>query len=96
MNGRCPRCNQFLVSEEWENHICNLRTRHAAEVVFDWISSGHKDQNGDFIRMGLALDGTLYSLITCKHNPPHTAKRKFTGCGTKQGLDRASEEALSS
>ena len=36
----------------------------------------------------LALDGTYYRIVVCKHNPPHSAKRKFTPEDTKQGLGR--------
>lgn len=34
-------------------------------------------------------DGYLYRLIMCKHKPPHSTKRKFTGENTNQGLDKA-------
>jgi hypothetical protein len=33
------------------------------------------------------LDGTLYSLITCKHNPPHNTNRIITGKSTNREGD---------
>lgn len=69
--GRCPRCGEFIIEEQARTHKCRIRTKRAKEIVFDWISDGFVSDNGDYVRLGKSLDGTLYSLVVCKHNPPH-------------------------
>jgi hypothetical protein len=85
--GRCPRCHKFLVAEEEKSHICSMPCQGALSIFFDHIHSAIEDDNGDTVRVGKGLDGYYYRLVVCKHNPPHSAKRDFTGYGTKQGLD---------
>jgi hypothetical protein len=95
--GRCPRCNKFMVAEEWDEHKCDFKDiplTDCKSIILDHITDFGQDKNGDHVYRAWALDGVLYRLVVCKHNPPHSAKRKFTGCGTKQGLDSTSFEAL--
>jgi hypothetical protein len=93
--GRCPRCRRFVIAEELTSHTCHIAISRAETIWFDWFSDdGFTDESSDYIRMAKGLDGTLYSLILCKHNPPCSAKRKFTDPDTKQGLYRASEEVV--
>jgi hypothetical protein len=92
--GRCPRCGTFITSEQVASHDCHIPIKSANTIFLDWMGDGFTDENGDYVRMAQGLNGTLYSMILCKHNPPHSTKRKFTDYDAKQGLDRASEEVL--
>jgi hypothetical protein len=79
--GRCPRCRKFMVAEEWSNHECDFddyEIRGCKEIVLDHITDSGLDKNGDRVHLAWALDGMLYRLLVCSHNPPHSAKRKFT------------------
>ena len=40
-------------------------------VWFNWISEGFTDDNRDYVRSAKGLDGILYTLIECTHNPSH-------------------------
>jgi len=92
--GRCPRCHKFLIEEQRETHSCQISVGDVQEIVLDYMTDGCKDENGDIVKVAWGLDGILYRLILCKHNPPHSTKRPFTGCGTKQGLDSPSKTAV--
>jgi hypothetical protein len=93
--GRCPRCNTFVIAEQVHNHKCKVELKGVREVFLEsWVMHDHKDENDDSLSVAMGLDGYMYRLVLCAHNPPHSAKRKFTGCGTKQGLDSTSEEIL--
>jgi hypothetical protein len=88
--GRCPRCNAFLVAEQQAAHVCDFRDvpiRSYREVVLDHMTDCGTDKRGDGVKLGWGIDGTLYRFLICRHNPPHSAKRDFTGSCTKQGLD---------
>jgi len=95
--GRCQRCRKFMIQEEMTKHQCDYRDiqiSDAQELLLDHLTDLGVDRNGDHIYIAWGLDGIFYRLVECKHNPPHATKRKFTGCGTKQGLDRASARVL--
>lgn len=85
--GRCPRCSRAIIGEQLGSHKCNIAVKGAETILLDWIADGFTDENDDYVRMAQGLDGTLYELVLCKHNPPHSTKRGFTGCGAKQRLD---------
>lgn len=90
--GRCPRCRKFLIAEEYESHTCDFRDvplKGCKEIVLDHMTACGVDKSGDNVTLGWGIDGTLYRLIVCKHNPPHSTKRKSTDEETKQGLDNA-------
>jgi len=88
--GRCPRCNKALIEEEFQSHECEIKAKGVEEIVVDnFCELIQRDGQGHRLIVAQGLDGVLYWLIECKHNPPHTTKRKFTGYDTKQGLDRA-------
>jgi hypothetical protein len=88
--GRCPRCKKFIVGEQLVSHKCEIAIKGAAApMFFDWIGDGFTDDNDDYVRMATGLNGILYELVLCKHNPPHSAKRRFTDEGTKHELDNA-------
>jgi len=85
--GRCPRCKKAIIAEQVASHECNIAIKGAETIFLNWIADGFTDENDDYVRMAQGLDGTLLELVLCKHNPPHSTKRDFTGYGTKQGLD---------
>jgi len=76
--GRCPRCNRFLIAEQRQGHHCRVSIRKVEEIILDWMNEGVQDENEDVVHVAMGLDGILYRLILCKHNPPHVAKRNFT------------------
>ena len=76
--GRCPRCRTFITSEQVESHHCVIPVKNENTIFLDWMGDGFTDENDDYIRMAQGLNGTLYSLILCRHNPPHSTKRIFT------------------
>jgi hypothetical protein len=85
--GRCPRCGRAIIEEQLASHKCNIAVKGAETILLDWIADGFTDENDDYVRMAQGLDGTLFELVLCRHNPPHSAKRNFTGGCAKQGLD---------
>jgi hypothetical protein len=76
--GRCPRCGTFITSEQVTPHNCRIPIKSASTIFLDWVSDGFTDENGDYVRNAQGLNGTLYSLVLCNHNPPHSTKLKFT------------------
>jgi hypothetical protein len=79
--GRCPRCNKFMVQEEWNSHQCdfhNLDLTSATELVMDTITDLRVNRNGDHVYVAWGLDRVFYRLVECKHNPPHMTKPKLT------------------
>lgn len=80
--GRCPRCNRFMVEEEWKTHKCNFEEiplRGCEEIILDHLTDSGEDCNGDHVHLAWALNGMLYRLIVCKHNPPHNLGKRWLG-----------------
>lgn len=75
--GHCGRCGQFLIAEEESTHKCVIPFQGMKEVFLDWIGTTFTDQNLDTVTMAKGLDGYLYSLIVCPHNPPHSIESSF-------------------
>jgi hypothetical protein len=76
--GRCPRCKRFLIEEEMKAHQCDFRDiplRGGKEIVLDHITDLGMNRDDDHVLLGWGLDGRLYRLVECKHNPPHGMKR---------------------
>jgi len=76
-----------------KTHQCDFRDiplRDAKEIILDHITDLGKNRNDDHVLHGWGVDGVFYRLVECKHNPPHSTKRKITEEDTKQGLDNAS------
>ena len=69
--GRCPRCKMAIIAEQLASHECNIAIKGAETIFLDWIADGFTDENDDHVRMAESLNGILYALIVCKHNPPH-------------------------
>jgi hypothetical protein len=90
--GSCPRCHKYLMAEDYDTHKCDFESLPILgcnEIVLDHLTDSGEDENGDQVHLAWALDGMLYRLLVCEHNPPHSAKRRFTGENTNQGLDKA-------
>jgi hypothetical protein len=87
--GNCPRCGKFVIAEQLEHHDCRISFTDVENITIDhYYEMISKDEEGHTRLIAVGLDGTLYKMTICTHNPPHGAtKRKFTGYGTKQGLD---------
>jgi hypothetical protein len=83
--GRCPRCHKFLVAEEKATHLCRVQCNGAKSIFFDCIDDPIQNDDGDTVRIGVGLDGYYYRLVVCKHNPPHSAKRRFTDPNDQTG-----------
>jgi hypothetical protein len=93
--GRCPRCHVFVIAEQLASHKCKIPTTDAKTIWLDWITDGYTDENNDFVRTAKSLDGTLYGLILCKHNPPHSLESRWlTGNRQSRSCNRASFEVL--
>jgi hypothetical protein len=78
--GRCRRCHAFIISGQ--KHVCdfrNIELQGCEEIFVDHITDSGKSRDGDHIFLAWGLNGTLYRLAVCKHNPPHSTKWEFTG-----------------
>jgi hypothetical protein len=79
-----------MIAEQKETHVCDsmdLPLYGCEELVLHRLTDSGEDKNGDHLYLAWGINGILYRLLVCKHNPSHSAKRDFTGYGTKQGLD---------
>jgi hypothetical protein len=94
--GRCSRCQAFIIAEQLASHVCSIPVRGAETIWLDWIADGFNDINKDYVRMAQGLNGKLYSLILCKHNPPHNTNRKFTEDDTNREGDVTLRQVTSS
>ena len=66
-----------MIAEELRSHKCEIQTMGAKTIWLDWISDGFTDKNNDYVRNAKGLDGVLYGLIVCKHNPPHNTQKRW-------------------
>lgn len=69
---KCDRCNKSLIEEEFSNHVCTPRLTKTQEIGIDYIFTGKTDQNGDIVHIAKGLNGIMYRLVQCSHNPTHT------------------------
>ena len=74
--GRCEICGSFLIGEQSKSHKCEIRVKKVKDICLRWVTDGVTNKNGDLERTALAFDGTLYGLILCKHNPPHSCLKR--------------------
>jgi len=74
--GRCPRCRKFLIAEEYELHKCDFRDVgiRGKEIILGHMTDCGLNRNGDRVTLAWSIDGVLYRLIECKHNPPHRTR----------------------
>ncbi|MGD0177745.1 MAG: hypothetical protein ABSC50_13080, partial [Candidatus Bathyarchaeia archaeon] len=73
--GRCPRCKKFILAEQIKTHKCKVKLNGVKELYLDsWVMKDHTNDDGDSLMVAMGLDGYLYRLILCTHNPPHSLK----------------------
>lgn len=68
---KCPRCNKHLIAEEFNEHECNTPFLGIIELGIRFWYEVERDTNDDRVFMVKGIDGILYRLIQCEHNPPH-------------------------
>jgi len=68
----CERCKKTFIEEEINDHLCTPISTKTQEIGIDYIFKGEIDQNGDRIQIAKGLNGILYRLVECPHNPTHT------------------------
>ncbi len=68
----CERCKKQFIDEEIEDHVCSPMATKAQEIGIDYILKGEPNENGDLVHIAKGLNGIIYRLIECPHNPPHT------------------------
>ena len=71
-NLKCERCRQTFIEEEFDEHLCTPITTKTQEIGIDYIFEGEIDQNGDKVHIAKGLNGIIYRLVVCPHNPTHT------------------------
>src|SRR5208337_2876406 len=78
--GKCLKCGEFLIAEQLAKHKCKISFKDVQDVTIDhYYEMMSRDEQGHRIVIAVGIDGTLYRMTVCKHNPPHEAtKRKFT------------------
>ena len=94
---KCERCKRQFIDEEFNDHFCMPETIKAQEIGIDYILEPELNENGDKIHIAKGLNGILYRLVECPHNPTHTNTDQtvFDNPETKQRFDRASPQVLS-
>ena len=68
----CERCKKQFIDEELDSHFCTPKTTKAQEIGIDFILKGELNENGDTVHIAKGLNGILYRLVECPHNPTHT------------------------
>ena len=76
MNTRkCDRCCKTTISEEFDNHDCSIVTWNVQEIGITSYFEAEIDENRDQVLIAQGLNGILYRLVKCSHNPPHPETR---------------------
>jgi|GEM_PF-3260046 len=86
----CDRCRKEFIIEEFEGHDCFIATHSVQEIGIDSWFEGKIDGNGDKVLIVNGLNGILYRLVQCRHNPPHPNIRQtvFDSTNNKRRFDR--------
>src|SRR5579872_2652376 len=69
----CERCRKTLIHEEFPTHVCVPDITGIREIMIDY-SYETVTKDGDRKIVAFGLDGRIYDLIICKHNPVHKSK----------------------
>ena len=90
----CQRCNRIFIEEEFNDHTCTPLITNIQEIAIDYIFEGETNQNGDKIHIVKGLNGILYHLVKCSHNPPHsnTYPTTFDNEEIRRRFDRTSNQ----
>ena len=97
MNTRkCERCHKTTISEEFENHNCIITTYKVQEIGITGWFEAEIDENGDKVLIANGLNGILYRLVECDHNPPHPDTRPtvFDTEEIRRRFDRTANQHL--
>lgn len=86
----CERCKKQFIDEEFYNHVCTPRATEVQEIGIDYLFKGETNENGDLVYMAKGLNGIIYRLVECLHNPPHpnTDPTNFSNENNRRRLHR--------
>ncbi len=92
----CQRCAKTIISDELETHECSPETIGVQEIGLDYWFKGDIDENGDEVLIAKGLNGILYNLVLCKHNPPHpnTHPTVFDKEKNRRRFDRTTKQQV--
>lgn len=68
----CERCKKQFIDEEFSSHFCDPITTNIQEIGIDYLLDSEIDEHGDQVHIAKGLNGILYRLVECSHNPSHT------------------------
>lgn len=68
----CMRCKKTFIEEEYPNHPCSPLTTKLQEIGLDQMYGSVVNKNGDLVYIAKGLNGIMYHLVKCPHNPSHT------------------------
>lgn len=68
----CERCKKTFIDEEYPNHVCDPLTTKLQEIGLHRMYGSVTNENGDIVHIAKGLNGIMYRLVECTHNPPHT------------------------
>lgn len=68
----CERCKKSFIDEEFDQHLCTPIPKKIQELGIDYIFEGNINENGDQVYIAKGLNGIMYKLVQCSHNPTHT------------------------
>ena len=93
---KCVRCHKTVISEEFDRHDCTIITYKVQEIGITHWFEGKVDENGDKVLIAHGLNGILYRLVECDHNPPHPDTRQtvFDSEEIRHRFDRTTKQQL--
>ena len=88
---KCERCQKSFINEEFSGHLCSPRSKRLQEIGIDRIFEPVINENNDKVYMVNGLNGVLYRLVQCIHNPPHpnTYPTTFDNENIRRKFDKA-------
>lgn len=94
----CQRCKKQFIDEEFDSHECSPMATKAQEIGIDYMLEGEINENRDMEYIAKGLNGIIYRLVECHHNPTHTNADPtfFDSLEARRRLDRTSFYQVSS
>ena len=90
----CERCRKTMIEEEFPNHVCTPYLTGIKEIIIDYFYET-VTKDGDRKIVAFGLDGRIYDLIQCRHNPLHKSKNPNLTFATRRPLtERKSDRDL--
>jgi hypothetical protein len=62
----------MFIDEEYDEHACSPLTTKLQEIGLDQMYGSCINEDNDLVYMAKGLNGIIYRLVQCTHNPPHT------------------------